>query len=76
MSAGIDHVAKAADLLVVTVEDTPEGYARKVAVAQAHAMLALVEQQRISNLIAYVNKWTDDEVLDVDAEIRKVLGIE
>ena len=46
----------------------------RVKAAQVHATLALVEQQRISNLIAYIAKWTDGEVLDVDVEIREALG--
>lgn len=41
----IDHVAEAALIL--------ENYAPDYTVALAHATLALVEQQRIANLIAY-----------------------
>lgn len=48
---------------------------RAIEMSQVHAQLALVEQQRIANLIAYVAKWTDDELLDVDTEIRKGLGL-
>lgn len=80
MSERIDHVAKAikAGDLATDAWNAGRGeYATALlASAQAHATLALVEQQRIANLIAYVAKWTDDEVLDVDAEIRELLGIE
>lgn len=48
---------------------------RCIAMAQVHAALAVAEQQRVANLIAYVAKWTDDEILDVDAEIREGLGL-
>lgn len=84
MSERINHAAKAR-IYIDTADARPfaewllrtgESKSDWIAVAQVHATLALVEQQRIANLIAYVNKWTDGELLDVDAEIRKALGIE
>ena len=75
MTERIDHAAEARRSL----EGSGDGrnFATDASAnAIAHATLALVEQQRIANLIAYVAKWTDDEVLDVDAEIRERLGLE
>lgn len=42
--------------------------------AQVHATLALVGQQRIANLIAY-SRSCDDDVLTLDAAIREGLGL-
>jgi len=49
--------------------------AGKYDIAQYHATMLRAQQAKVANLIAYVDKWTDDEVLDVDAEIREALGI-
>lgn len=82
MNERINHAARAVierDALNDVLSDEGITDASIVATAilvQVHATLALAEQQRIANLIAYVNKWTDGELLDVDAEIRKALGIE
>lgn len=64
----IDHAAKAKDLL----EAGRDFDLRK---AQVHATLALAEQQRLANVIAFVDQWTDDELLDIDAQIREALGL-
>jgi len=55
MTERIDHTAKALDLIDpkrVTRLDTDAYLNRRVSEAQVHATLALVEQQRIANLIA------------------------
>lgn len=62
MTERIDHAAEAREALADTREfieniEEPSAYALRVAAngfaeAQAHATLALVEQQRIANLIA------------------------
>lgn len=70
MTERIDHVAEARSHLVNWVSEDFHA-----SIAQVHATLALVEQQRISNLIAYFADWTDDELLDVDAEIREGLRL-
>lgn len=72
-----DHEAKARDLDrdAHMTHSGPDVASLFAARAQVHATLALVEQQRIANLIAYVAKWTDGEVLDVDAEIREALRL-
>lgn len=86
MSERIDHAAEARRLqggareIVRTINGDPALQPHMAAVimlddARLEAQLAMVEQQRIANLIAYVAKWTDDEVLDVDAEIREALGL-
>lgn len=80
MTERIDHVAKAYVCIDKMADaGSVEEYAdADLAVKAAHvyATLALVEQQRIANLIAYVSRWTDDEVLDVDEYIREMLGFE
>lgn len=52
MSAHIDHVSLAKDF--IAINDIPADHvgAARIAIAQVHATLALVEQQRIANLIA------------------------
>lgn len=52
MSERIDHAAAAARLVAESV--VPSTDAELIGVAQVHSTLALVEQQRIANLIAYV----------------------
>lgn len=47
-----DHAAEAARVLRDVSADSNGTYADAMAYAQAHATLALVEQQRIANLIA------------------------
>ena len=80
MNERINHAAEALDRLndvgeLIGIDEFAYADIHAKA-AQVHATLALVEQQRIANRIAYVKKWTDGERLDVDAEIRKALGIE
>jgi hypothetical protein len=43
--------------------------------AHVHATLALAAEQHTANLIAYLHRWTDDEILEVDAQIRERLGL-
>lgn len=51
----IDHVAEAMKLRTMTARAMlPEQAVGILAAAQLHATLALVEQQRIANLIAYL----------------------
>ena len=52
MSERIDHVAEALRVARQANGKTTEQAVPLVAVAQVHATLALVEQQRIANLIA------------------------
>lgn len=47
-----DHAATAMSYLEATVIDTYGDHDRKAAIAQVHATLALVEEQRTANLIA------------------------
>jgi hypothetical protein len=66
MTERIDHAAEARELL--------ENYAPDYMVAQVHATLALVEQQRIANLIAIsqFNHVADDQTriyTDLEAAI-------
>ncbi len=71
MSGRIDHVAEAVDLLKNT--PIPER-------AQVHATLALVEQQRIANLLAlgqFSHQAGDDVLcttLDAAAKLRAEAG--
>jgi hypothetical protein len=71
MTARIDHYAKMLGALELAEKSTNADVSRNAALlAQVHATAYAAEQARIGNLIAYVAKWTDGEVLDVDAEIR------
>lgn len=46
------------------------------ALAQVHATLALVEQQRIANLITVADRWTTTEsVAPIVCEIKEALGL-
>lgn len=75
MSDHIDHAAEARTLVNHTTPHI-DGVGRSVD-ALTHATLALVEQQRIANLIA-ANPWAFQdgrEQADVRAEIRKGLGL-
>jgi len=77
----IDHAAEAAQIAAGGLSGGSFDQTRDyLAVAQVHATLALVEQQRIANLIAYYGavdeewngaKW-DEKVL---VPIRKGLGL-
>lgn len=48
-----DHAATAMSYLEATVIDTYGDHDRKAAIAQVHATLALVEEQRTASLIAF-----------------------
>lgn len=93
MSERIDHFAEARELLAanITADDWATGIAvmhMKVAAANVHATLALVEQQRIANLIALFQRDPEEltggaasdfasEVWDhlADAPVRQALGL-
>ena len=84
MTERINHAAEARQRLAVARQTMHGGLgepspspraAAALDEAQVHATLALFEQQRIANLIAYVAKWTDDEVLDIDEKIREGLEL-
>lgn len=49
-----DHAATAMSYLEATVIDTYGDHDRKAAIAQVHATIALVEEQRTANLIAWL----------------------
>ena len=88
-----DHAARAAGIIspigaLSSIESIPE---RRVAVAQVHATLALVEQQRIANLIAYASHRNEHKssiggydyppalmhvLADIDFQIRESLNVE
>ncbi|WP_295035086.1 hypothetical protein [uncultured Microbacterium sp.] len=72
----IDHAATAEAMLngIGSLSNVFQAE-RVIAMAQVHATLAVAEEQHNANLIAYVAKWTDDEVLDIDAMIREGLGL-
>ena len=69
MTDRIDHVAEAVALLNLAV--TAQGDPRHlIAAAQAHATLALVEQQRIANLIALLkDTFASHEALEVLSDV-------
>lgn len=87
----IDHAAEAEELLAKNPGDLaigPEWGAVLAQTAAAHATLALVEQQRIANLIALLNGGANSEAVvnapgDFSAdrwyglydEVRKGLGL-
>lgn len=69
MSDRIDHAAEAVGLLALAVTAQHQGDPRHlIAAAQAYAALALVEQQRIANLIALASS-TDSIAARAQAEI-------
>jgi aminoglycoside phosphotransferase len=83
MSARIDHAAQAKQFLPAQGDAMHAG---RIAVAQVHATLALVEQQRIANLIAvatwndqslasYLARRADGAEVDYDAERARVDAI-
>lgn len=74
MNERIDHAAEAIAML--------ENYAPDYTVAQVHATLALVEQQRVANLIAYDRSRIHfpgfrglDATVGIEMEIRESLGL-
>ena len=88
MSARFDHAADAERLLAVADNKSVPSPAVIVAMAQVRAALALVEQQRIANLIAAsqmeggpyrdVNRWSngeEDAVMVIRREVREGLGL-
>lgn len=69
MTDRIDHAAEAVALLNLAVTAQHQGDPRHlIAAAQAYAALALVEQQRIANLIALASS-TDSIAARAQAEI-------
>jgi len=81
MTERIDHAAEARRGL--SVLDAPDTIliADALSAAQVHATLALVEQQRIANLIALGIIFNDDSVIvsrhkgEVALEAREALGL-
>ena len=75
MSDRIDHTARAYGVLrsVGSVSMAPDEATVSVIAAQTHATLALVEQQRIANLIALASMAEDDSKHEV---LAGVLGNE
>lgn len=85
----IDHAAEARDWTDRGVKaSTSDAESRCVAMAQVHATLALVEQQRIANRVALAGLGVDgplrhlavqphgDFFVDVHPDIAAALGIE
>lgn len=73
----IDHVGEALGYASEVDSINPQMPIAKATVAQVHATLALVEQQRIANLIAFLgtrspSPETQGRIRD---EIRKGLGL-
>ena len=90
MNKRVDHAAEAVESLAAAKEwDTVPEAALLVADAQAHATLALVEQQRVANLIAAMtggddgasvingpdNRYQDTAWLAWRSDIREGLGL-
>ena len=80
MSERIDHAAEAARLLEIQVSGDIEANVILQVIAntvgaQVHATLALVEQQRIANLLALL-KPEDPRSYDCWAQISQGLGLE
>lgn len=81
MTERIDHAAEARRKMRVTAEllmhEGDELHAiGNTLEAQVHATLALVEQQRIANLITVADLWTTPEIVSpIVAEIREALGL-
>jgi hypothetical protein len=83
-AARIDHAAEARQIVEAFHAPSPEG-AQMITEAQVHATLALVEQQRIANIIALsvpqqtvpasvrIPSW--DEKLQLRPEIAEALGL-
>lgn len=82
----IDHFTEALDFLAETEFDIPGVGKERVAIAQVHATLALVEQQRIANLIAafdmeggpykVANNWVrNDGEVEEDAHVYLIREI-
>lgn len=74
MSARIDHAAKAVEWLTPAegVGLSWEETAALAALAQVHATLALVEQQRIANLITVAGWVVDSSTEDVGYDLDKL----
>lgn len=71
MTERIDHVAEARRIVEAFHAPSPEG-AQMIAEAQVHATLALVEQQRIANILTLVGdedpETVNDNLLEVGAD--------
>lgn len=82
MTERIDHVAVATERLDLAQTEvsanwpsrTGEEKADLIAAAQVHATLALVEQQRIANIIAFTTGAGYDMATDLAEQIAKDLG--
>lgn len=74
----IDHAREAARVLSVIPAGDDPAYVNAMSYAQVHATLALVEQQRIANLIEYARLVNSDpnQALDLTAEIAAALGVD
>jgi hypothetical protein len=80
----IDHAAEALRIMNIAHDNADQGAEwrseHQMKRSQVHATLALVEQQRIANLIAaisprIVSNWSFSEAEDLRSEIRKGLGL-
>lgn len=71
MTERIDHVAEAINYLDATPIETHAEADRKVVTAQVHATLALVEQQRIANLLTIAN-WVSNSDLGVKLDDLRI----
>lgn len=69
MSDRIDHAAEARNYIACWEEKAGQHPELDMALLQAHATLALVEQQRIANIIAIANNVSEDpDVTVTDGE--------
>lgn len=73
MSASCDHAGKAREILTTSVVVSTD--AELIAVAQVHATLALVEQQRIANILAAAHLPGDVFDHEKMRDIREGLGL-
>ena len=70
MTDRIDHAAVAHDILAHVPTNGGVTYSDWMAEAQAHATLALVEQQRVANLIALLkDTFASHEALEVLSDV-------
>lgn len=78
MTERIDHAAEARTIIANTQPHQMghTGNADWIALAQVHATLALIEQQRIANLIAWMDGWDSHDVPAEELErLKKALGL-
>ena len=72
----INHAAEAQKVLATPTSSVWGSPGAMLAGAQVHATLAIVEQVRISNLIALLEHLDGDDYIPRLREIEKTLGIE